>query len=263
MFRLIVFLSVCATMIWACQSASPDDIASLEKAVASNPTEENVTKLLGLYQDSLAKVQPGAPTWLAMQQQVLTVASEHKHYEEALGAAKALVVSGSGTPSQEQIGQLRDILDNLGKDTYIKPLGEQVFNDSLGAIDEAAAARYIDACEAYALVYKGSEPAADYLYKASETARAMRLPGKCLEIYEWLIRDYPENKRGVQALFLKGFTYDNDLHQIEKAKVVYEEFLQKYPEDEFAESAKFLLENLGKSDDELLEALQSKSKEKK
>jgi TolA-binding protein len=49
---------------------------------------------------------------------------------------------------------------------------------------------------------------------------------------------------------------------LDKAKAVYEEFLRKYPEDEFAGSAQFLLDNLGKSDDELLEALQKKGGKK-
>ena len=161
----------------------------------------------------------------------------------------------------EKVTRLKEALTTLGGETYIQDLGKQIFNDSLGVVDEVAAKKYLDACEAYAIVNKGSESAADYLYKASETVRAMHAPERCIQIYDRIMKDYPHSKRASQSLFLKGFTYDNDLKDYTRAKVCYEEFLQKYPEDEFAGSATFLLENLGKSDDELLEVLQHKSQE--
>jgi TolA-binding protein len=264
MIRNSILVLSCLGLLIACQPSAPQDIASLEKAVASHPNDENVTALLTLYQDSVAKLASANPAWRSMQEKILAVSTTQNRHEAALMSAKELAMHAPDeSTKQGYVQQLRGILDNLGKDTYIKPLGSKVFNDSIGEINTEAAAEYIAACEAYALVYKGSDAASDYLYKASETARAMRSPEKCLEIYDWLIRDYPNSKRGIQALFLKGFTYDNDLHQIDKAKAVYEEFLEKYPDDEFAGSAEFLLENLGKSDDELLEALQKKGGEKK
>ena len=53
-------------------------------------------------------------------------------------------------------------------------------------------------------------------------------------------------------MFLKAFTYDNDLKKVEEARVLYNEFLKKYPNDEFADDTKFLLENLGKDDEEII-----------
>jgi TolA-binding protein len=263
MVRFGILLSLSLLLLVACQPSAPQDITSLEKAVASHPNEENVTVLLTLYQDSVAKLPAANPAWRTMHEKILTVSSAQKRHEVALMSAKELAVHAPDEKTKQgYVQRLRGTLDSLGKDTYLKPLGQKVFNDSIGEIDTEAATRYVAACEAYALVYKGSDAASDYLYKASETARAMRSPEKCLEIYDWLIRDYPDSKRGIQALFLKGFTYDNDLHQLDKAKAVYEEFLRKYPEDEFAGSAQFLLDNLGKSDDELLEALQKKGGKK-
>ena len=62
-------------------------------------------------------------------------------------------------------------------------------------------------------------------------------------------------------MFLKAFTFDNDLKDYENARKYYEEFLAKYPNNEFAESAKFLLDNLGKSDEELRQIIEQKQKE--
>ena len=43
--------------------------------------------------------------------------------------------------------------------------------------------------------------------------------------------------------------------------VLLAEDVEKYPKNEFAESAKFLLDNLGKSEEELRKMLEQKSKE--
>lgn len=177
-----------------------------------------------------------------------------------LSALKMQIVENPG--AEENPGRIKEIgsvLDKLGGEAYIKELSDNVYNDSLGTINEEYAKNYLDACEAYALAHPGTDAAADYLYKATETLRAMRMPEKCLPIYDRLINDYPDHKRAAQALFLKGFTYDNDLGDFQNARRYYEEFLAKHPDDEFASSAEFLLENLGKSDDELLEVLQAKN----
>jgi TolA-binding protein len=148
--------------------------------------------------------------------------------------------------------------ETVAIDTLMQNVAREIFRDST-SLNEMAARQYVDACEVYALVNPGTDASAEYLHKASETARTLRSTAKALAIYDWILKSYPEHKRSSQALFLKGFTYDNELRDYDKARIVYEEFLQKYPDDEFASSAQFLLENLGKSDDELLEALQKKA----
>ena len=53
------------------------------------------------------------------------------------------------------------------------------------------------------------------------------------------------------ALFLIGFVYNNHLHNLDSARIAYEQFLTQYPSHEMASSAKFELDNLGKSPEEL------------
>jgi hypothetical protein len=53
-------------------------------------------------------------------------------------------------------------------------------------------------------------------------------------------------------LFLSGFIYNNDLRQLDSAKIVYETFLKKYPDHELAASARFELETLGKDPSQTL-----------
>ncbi|MCC6726999.1 MAG: tetratricopeptide repeat protein [Saprospiraceae bacterium] len=91
-----------------------------------------------------------------------------------------------------------------------------------------------------------------YLAKAGETARLLQQFDKALEIFSKIEKNYPNTKEAGAAMFMKAFTLDNDLKRLDEAKTAYEAFLQKYPKDEFADDAQFLLKNLGKSPEELI-----------
>jgi outer membrane protein assembly factor BamD (BamD/ComL family) len=54
-----------------------------------------------------------------------------------------------------------------------------------------------------------------------------------------------------------AYTYENNLHDLVRAKTLYEEFLQKFPNGELAQDAKLSLDNLGKSPEELIGNLPS------
>jgi TolA-binding protein len=160
----------------------------------------------------------------------------------------------------EMAAEARKMLpDSLPEiDVRLKQIGESMFDAEKGQLETGSARSFVDACEAYALANPNADNAADYLHKAAETARAMRTIPKALSLYDWILDRYPNHSKAPQALFLKAFTYDNNLGDIESAREHYEAFLAKYPEDDFADDTEFLLENLGKSDEEILEALTKK-----
>ncbi|HLF64221.1 MAG TPA: tetratricopeptide repeat protein [Saprospiraceae bacterium] len=271
---------------------------ALEKEVAKSPTNANITQLIDLYAAWLQEHLESSKLQKAVLEKQVTVGTEHLRYAQALSALQTLLIDyPEDAETPDRLLKVGDILTKINKgvaaqvlyqsfaekypnhpqtaeltqkypatmpvDTFILSIGKQIFGDTTNTLNENAARQYVDVCEAYALVYHGTDQAVEYLHKASETARTLRSTAKALAIYEWILRGYPDHKRSAQALFLKGFTYDNDLKDFETAKTVYTEFLRKYPNDEFASSAQFLLENLGKSDDELLKALQEKAAQNK
>lgn len=77
--------------------------------------------------------------------------------------------------------------------------------------------------------------------------------GNAVAAYKKVYARFPLSKNAPAALFLCGFLWSNELHNTDSAKVVYETFLQKYPDHELAASAKFELETLGKSPDQLIQ----------
>ncbi|MBK7870422.1 MAG: tetratricopeptide repeat protein [Saprospiraceae bacterium] len=92
-------------------------------------------------------------------------------------------------------------------------------------------------------------------------AGAIRDYEKALAFLAKINTDYPDYKRAPQALFMRAFTLDAELKRYNEAKVLYQEFLKKYPNDELAESAQFSLKNLGKSEEEIVQGFIEKQKQ--
>ena len=70
---------------------------------------------------------------------------------------------------------------------------------------------------------------------------------KAIEIYKKIQADYPEDANLVaQSQFMAGYIYANDLHEYENARKEYEEFLERFPNNDLADDVAWELENLGK-----------------
>lgn len=226
------------------------------------------------------------------------ISAQHNHWNQALGFYKLYMINYPTRPNQATaLAEIITVIDTLRKpdlsqvlyrsyvdrfkddpraahyqsrlirkditvDSLLKEIGLKMFNDSIYRLDENMAHLYVDASEAAVMAQPDLPNAPEYLHRAAETARTLRDIPKAITIYDWIIERYPNHPRGATSLFLKAFTFDNDLKDFENARIYYEDFLKKYPNNEFAESAKFLLENLGKSEAELREILEKKSKEK-
>ncbi|KAA3618038.1 MAG: hypothetical protein DWQ05_08305 [Calditrichaeota bacterium] len=66
-----------------------------------------------------------------------------------------------------------------------------------------------------------------------------------IDIHNDVIKKYPGSKLEVRSQFMIGYIYANELNELENARVAYEEFLNKFPDDELAASVKWEIENLG------------------
>ena len=66
---------------------------------------------------------------------------------------------------------------------------------------------------------------------------------------------FPQSKEAAPSLFMAGFILNNELHSLDSAKLIYESFLQKYPNHELAGSARFELESLGKDPSEFIQSV--------
>ena len=168
-------------------------------------------------------------------------------------------------PDYDKAGDINTLMtvnvDSINN--YIAHLGKQIFEDADNSgINRKASLAFVDACEAYALAYPNSENTPENLFKAAEVAKSIRTFPKSLSIYDWILERYPDYEKASTSLFLKGFIIENNLGDDEKAREVYNEFLKKYPKHDLADDVEFLIQNLGKTDEEILEMIESKRKGK-
>jgi outer membrane protein assembly factor BamD (BamD/ComL family) len=83
----------------------------------------------------------------------------------------------------------------------------------------------------------------------------MHMPQEAIDGYNLYCREYPAGKQTPLAMFLIGYLYNNELHNSDSAAAAYRRFLDRYPDSEMATSARFELNNLGKSPEEALPIL--------
>ena len=125
-------------------------------------------------------------------------------------------------------------------------------------MDPKLAKQLIEKSELYATTYKDDPKSPNYLFRAGDIAKGIGMPEKAIELWEILKVNYPEHEKAPPATFLQGFTYENDLNNYEKAKEVYNEFLQKYPDHGLAINVRSVLKNLGVPPEELVKSFQKK-----
>lgn len=138
----------------------------------------------------------------------------------------------------------------------VREISKQIFNDSTQQFNNEIASAFVDACEIHALILNKDSLSAEYLIDAATVARNLNQVPRVLDIFKWIYTIFPNHPKAADAMFLEGFTLDSDMKELEKARTAYQNFLSRYPNDEFSDDAKVLLQNLGKSDEEILSELE-------
>jgi TolA-binding protein len=108
--------------------------------------------------------------------------------------------------------------------------------------------------------HKDDAESPDFLYKAADLSLNINRSRESLDLYNRIIYQYPGYKKVPECLFLMGYIYENYFQELGKAKEIYEQFLAKYPDHDFADDARVSIENLGKSPEELIRMFEEKNK---
>ncbi|MEM9935847.1 MAG: tetratricopeptide repeat protein, partial [Bacteroidota bacterium] len=128
--------------------------------------------------------------------------------------------------------------------------------EDITALSQKLTNAYMDFAEA-----QPSDPeSVEYLYKASEHLESpLKKPEEAIEVLQKIAAQYPEHPRAADAMFRTGYIYHNTLQDLDQAKNAYNAFIEKYPDHELIPSAKFEVNNLGVSTQELLERIQQQN----
>ncbi|MCB0642604.1 MAG: tetratricopeptide repeat protein [Phaeodactylibacter sp.] len=175
--------------------------------------------------------------------------------QNEVGANAVMQAFVHAFPDNEQTPILRDsfLTNALELEKQIDTLKYEIFNEKTGKIEYRQAQDYIGVCEVYGLILPDAPLAPEYLHEAGKIAGYIQSHKKAMELYEWVYTKYPKSEKAPLALFMMGFTLQNELNDPDAAKPLYEEFLKKYPDHDFADDTQFLLSNMGKSDEEIIQ----------
>ncbi len=75
-------------------------------------------------------------------------------------------------------------------------------------------------------------------------AQAAESPQQRIATFKEVVTRYPNDKSAVQAAFMIGFTYAEELADFPAARAAFQDFLRKYPKSDLVASANWMLENM-------------------
>ena len=138
----------------------------------------------------------------------------------------------------------------------IEKTENEVFAEN-GSLNKDKISDLIAAYTDFADKYPGDSLAPTYIFKAGDISMNTNRSMEAIKFYDRILHDFPDYRKAPEALFLKGYVYENNLGRLDKAKEIYEAFITKYPDNEFADDAQVSLKYLGKSPEELIELFQN------
>ncbi len=137
---------------------------------------------------------------------------------------------------------------------------ENIVYDEDFDVNDPSSSHLMEAYREYTTKFVADKKRApEYLYKYAAMSRAVNLPVKAIKSYDRILVDYPGYERNPEVAFLLAFTYDEDLKRPEQAKEAYQEVIDKYPGDKWAEQAAMRLTNIDKSDEDLVKEFMEKN----
>ncbi len=101
------------------------------------------------------------------------------------------------------------------------------------------------------------------LFMAADIARGFGEYQRAIHLWERTRQINTQNTLGTEALFLQGFTAEQDLRQPQRAKGYYQKFLEDYPQHPLRKDVALLLQYLEeqRSDEDLIREFQQNQPE--
>lgn len=147
--------------------------------------------------------------------------------------------------------------------------GEKITVEKINELESKAFAKGVELSEenvvnlvdAY-LLYAEQNPedaqSPDFVFKALDVAVGINAEGpqKAIEIADILIEKYPRFEMTPMAMYIKGYVYEIIVGDLDKAKAVYLQFLEMYPDNPMAGEVRSVVENIGIPLEELIKTFE-------
>jgi TolA-binding protein len=140
----------------------------------------------------------------------------------------------------------------------VKKAEEALFNSDMSTNPEAVP----DAISTFSKYAEENSEAADapeYLFKAIEISiNTKQEAQQSIDLVNRLVTNYPEFDKDPVALFmLATFVYDEQMHDLDKARETYQQVVDNYPDSPFAADATIAITQLGMTPEELIKMFEA------
>ena len=125
------------------------------------------------------------------------------------------------------------------------------------AIDPVVASDLVSAYCDFADANPDDTMTPEYLFKAVDVSMNLNEPQRTIYIIDKLVKEYPDYPRTQAALFIKAFIFETRYNNLDMAKKIYEQYLEMYPNGDFADDCKASIENLGLTPEELVKKFEA------
>jgi virulence-associated protein VapD len=162
-----------------------------------------------------------------------------------------LFAMASCTQKKNEYADIQKMFDTLG------------LKIQQGYIDTAYLNKTIAEVKQYADEHPKDSLAAKLLFQSAQQLESHKMADQAVQILEKIQKDFSESAYAAKALLTEGFIYNNILHNIDQAKVKYNEYLEKYKnlDTNLSRDVELELQHLGKSAEELVKEFEARIKE--
>ncbi len=142
----------------------------------------------------------------------------------------------------------------------IQQLEQKLRQQKDASLDTLSANALIEKSLAFAAAYPKDSLAPAFLFQAADVSRGIHKAEEAVRLWGRVQAEYPGYERAADALFLQGFTCENNLSDKERALAYYQTFLDKYPKHPLVDDVSLSMEYLrsGKNMEELIKSFPKK-----
>ncbi len=149
--------------------------------------------------------------------------------------------------------------EQMNLSNQISQLSKEVYQNNQ-PIDLVKSEELLKCLTEYSNKYRQDSLSAVYLLDAAQLASSI---GKYQQAVQFLMNyvEHPNASKKDYATYLVGYQYDEFLNQPQQAEKYYKATIERYPDSPWAKTANQSLQWNGMSDEEIIEKLESKSRQ--
>lgn len=142
----------------------------------------------------------------------------------------------------------------------IEKTEKRLFGQTDQAVSKEAIDSLMTSYEAFIQEFPDDTLSPVFLFKAGGIAMNSGNAEKAVASFDRLMKEYPAHEKAALGLFFKGFVQENLMQNLDQARETYLLFVEKYPDNEFADDARASVENLGKTPEQMIREFEAKQK---